>query len=126
LAERQSKKCVAVKIGVFSANNLDFRFSNVDTRGKRVQGEDIEKSLKKIAKSGGNLRQLVGGVKKRFFCPLFFVVACLNERKYISSLQEAGRLCVVELAKRLVFWKDVIFTKENKACKEPNRINERR
>jgi hypothetical protein len=91
----------------------------VDISGKKQQGGVYTESLKKIAKSGGNLRQIVGGLKKRLFCPLFFVVACLNERKYISSLQEAGRLCVVELAKRLVFWKDVIFTKENKACKEP-------
>ena len=98
----------------------------MDISGKEQQGGVYEKSLKKIAKSGGNLRQAAEGIKKRFFCPLFFVVACLNERKYISGLQEAGRLCVVELAKRLVFWKDVIFAKENKACKEPNRINERR
>lgn len=110
---------MAVKIGVFSAKNLDFQFSNIDKRGKRRQRGVYTESLKKIAKSGGNLRQIVGGVKKRLFCPLFFVVVCLNERKYISSLQETSRPCVVELAKRLVFWKDVIFTKENKACKEP-------
>jgi len=65
------KKFRTLKINGFNANNLNFRFSNIDTRGKRRQSRVYEKSLKKIAKSGGNLRQAVKEVKMLFFC-LFF------------------------------------------------------